>query len=112
MIGVLANPSFPVYESQLRDVQEAARALALQVLTIPIERRVAAVPKGAAWGPDRERPAGHRPWYDTRYDPNGGQDRGRAMKRQTTHFTGLCLALIICTTTGTLPLYTEERHGL
>jgi ABC-type uncharacterized transport system substrate-binding protein len=35
MIGVLANPGFPAYESQLQDVQEAAHALALQVLVLP-----------------------------------------------------------------------------
>jgi ABC-type uncharacterized transport system substrate-binding protein len=35
MIGVLADPGFTLYESQLRDVQEAARALALQALVLP-----------------------------------------------------------------------------
>src|SRR5262249_18339137 len=35
MIGVLADPGFTLYESQLRDVQEAALALALQALVLP-----------------------------------------------------------------------------
>ena len=34
-IGALLNPSFPPYESQLRDVQEAAHALALQLVMLP-----------------------------------------------------------------------------
>ena len=33
-IGILLDPSFPPYESQLRDVQEAARALALQAIVL------------------------------------------------------------------------------
>ncbi len=70
MIGVLINPSFPLYESQLRDVQEAARALALQVLVLPantdreietafetaVQRRIAALTVAAA------------PFFDTRRD--------------------------------------------
>jgi putative ABC transport system substrate-binding protein len=70
MIGVLANPSFPGYESQLRDVQEAAGALALQVLVLPantdhdieaafetvVQRRIAPLMVLAA------------PFFDTRRD--------------------------------------------
>ena len=33
-IGILLNPSFPPYESQLRDIQEAAHAIALQVIVL------------------------------------------------------------------------------
>jgi putative tryptophan/tyrosine transport system substrate-binding protein len=36
-IGVLLDPSFPLYESQLQDVEEAARALALQVIVLRAE---------------------------------------------------------------------------
>jgi ABC-type uncharacterized transport system substrate-binding protein len=34
-IGALVNPSFPQYESPLRDLQEAARALALPLVVLP-----------------------------------------------------------------------------
>jgi len=36
MIGVLGNPSLSEYESQLRDVQEAAGTLGLQILVLPV----------------------------------------------------------------------------
>ena len=69
-IGVLGNPGYLAYESQLRDVQEAARALALQVLVLPantdddieaafetvVQRRIAALTVLAA------------PFLDTRRD--------------------------------------------
>jgi putative tryptophan/tyrosine transport system substrate-binding protein len=69
-VGALLNPSFPLYESQLRDVQEAARALALRVIVLPantdreieaafetaVQRRFAALTVAAA------------PFFDTRRD--------------------------------------------
>jgi len=36
-IGILLDPSFPLYESQLQDVEEAARALALEVTVLRAE---------------------------------------------------------------------------
>jgi putative tryptophan/tyrosine transport system substrate-binding protein len=69
-IGALLNPSFPLYDNQLRDVQEAARALALEVIVLPastdgeieaafesiLRRRIAALTVTAA------------PFFDTRRD--------------------------------------------
>ncbi len=68
-IGALLNPSFPLYESQLRDVQQAAHAT-LQVIVLPantdreievafetvVQRRIPALSVAAA------------PFFDTRRD--------------------------------------------
>jgi len=69
-IGALVNPSYPLYESQLRDVQEAARVLALPLVVLPantdreieasfetvVQRRISALTVAAA------------PFFDTRRD--------------------------------------------
>ena len=69
-IGALLNPSFPLYESQLRDVQEAAHTLALQLVVLPadtdreieaafetvVQQRIPALSVAAA------------PFFDTRRD--------------------------------------------
>src|SRR5262249_7350897 len=69
-IGALVNPSYPLYESQLRDVQEAARVLALPLVVLPAntdreieasfetvdQRRISSLTVAAA------------PFFDTRRD--------------------------------------------
>jgi putative ABC transport system substrate-binding protein len=69
-VGAFLNPSFPLYESQLRDVEQAARALDLQLIVLPAntdgeidsafqivhERHIGAITVAAA------------PFFDTRRD--------------------------------------------
>ena len=69
-IGVLLNPNFPPFESQLRDVQEAARAINLQihVLRASTDREIDAAFETVA---QRRIPAlsvAADPFFDTRRD--------------------------------------------
>ena len=69
-IGVLLNPNFPTFESQLRDVQEAARAINLQihVLRASTDREIDAAFETVA---QRRIPAlsvAADPFFDTRRD--------------------------------------------
>jgi putative ABC transport system substrate-binding protein len=69
-IGVLLNPNYPQFESQLRDVQEAARAISLQihVLRASTDREIDAAFETVA---QRSIPAlsvAADPFFDTRRD--------------------------------------------
>jgi putative ABC transport system substrate-binding protein len=70
MVGGLLNPNFPGFESQLKDMQEAARAIGVQIFVLRAsdDREVEAVFETVA----RERiPAlavGADPFFDTRRD--------------------------------------------
>jgi putative tryptophan/tyrosine transport system substrate-binding protein len=69
-IGVLLNPNFPQFESQLRDVQEAARAINLQihVLRASTDREIDAAFKTIAQGRILALSVAADPFFDTRRD--------------------------------------------
>jgi ABC-type uncharacterized transport system substrate-binding protein len=69
-IGVLMNPNYPQFESQLRDVEEAARAINLQihVLRASTDREIDAAFKTIAQGRIPALSVAADPFFDTRRD--------------------------------------------
>jgi putative ABC transport system substrate-binding protein len=69
-IGVLLNPNFPSFEGQLRDVQEAARAIAVQihVLRASTDREIEAAFETVAQQRIAALAVAADPFFDTRRD--------------------------------------------
>jgi putative tryptophan/tyrosine transport system substrate-binding protein len=69
-IGVLLNPNFPSFEDQLRDVQQAARAIAveIQVLRASADREIDAVFEAVAQHRIAALAVAADPFFDTRRD--------------------------------------------
>jgi putative ABC transport system substrate-binding protein len=69
-VGVLLNPRFPLFEGQSRDVQDAARALGLQiqVLRADTEREIEAAFETVAQRRMAALLVGGSPFFDTRRD--------------------------------------------
>jgi putative ABC transport system substrate-binding protein len=69
-IGVLLNPNFPLFDGQLKDVQEAARAVGLQIIVLRAgdDRDVEAVFETVAQQRIPALTVGADPFFDTRRD--------------------------------------------
>jgi putative ABC transport system substrate-binding protein len=69
-IGVLLNPNFPLFDGQLKDVQEAARAIGLQIIVLRAgdDRDVEAVFETVAQQRIPALTVGADPFFDTRRD--------------------------------------------
>jgi putative tryptophan/tyrosine transport system substrate-binding protein len=69
-IGALLNPNFPGFEGQLKDMQDAARAIGVQIFVLPAsdDREVEAVFETVAQQRIPALAVGADPFFDTRRD--------------------------------------------